>query len=77
MRRGKSLSLAEALRLEYRIASHLVARPDFAEGIKARIADRGREPSWQPATLAEVDEADIEALFMTAADGELELEDRR
>ena len=76
MRRGKSISLAEALRLEYRIASHLVARPDFAEGIKARIADRGREPSWQPATLAEVDEADIESLFMTAADGELELDDR-
>lgn len=77
MRRGKTLSLAEALRLEYRIASHLVVRPDFAEGIRARIADRGREPRWRPATLAEIDEAEIESLFMTAADGELELDEKR
>jgi enoyl-CoA hydratase/carnithine racemase len=77
MRRGKALTLAEALRLEYRIASHLVARPDFAEGIRARIADRGREPRWQPATLAEIDETEIESLFTTAADRELQLDEKR
>lgn len=77
MRRGASLSLADALRLEYRIASHLVARPDYGEGIRARIADRNREPRWQPAVLAEVDEAELESLFLTAADGELELDERR
>jgi enoyl-CoA hydratase len=76
MRRGKTLGLAEALRLEYRIAWHLVARSDFAEGIRARIAERNREPRWQPATLAEVDRAEIESLFITAADRELELDER-
>jgi enoyl-CoA hydratase len=75
MRRGRTLSLAEALRLEYRIASHLVARPDYAEGIKVRIAERGREPNWRPAALAEVKDADVEALFAPAPDGELELEE--
>jgi enoyl-CoA hydratase len=75
MRRGKSLTLKEALKLEYRIASHLVARPDYAEGIKVRIAERHRAPRWQPASLAEVTGADIEAVFAPAADGELELQD--
>jgi enoyl-CoA hydratase len=75
--RGKALDLADELRLEYRLASQLVARPDFAEGIKTRIAERGREPRWQPASLAEVDDAEIESLFTTAVDGELELDERR
>ena len=51
----------------------MVARPDFAEGIKVRIAERDREPRWQPATLAEVDDALIDSLFAPAEDGELEL----
>lgn len=75
MRRGKTLSLADALRLEYRVASHLVARPDYAEGIKVRIAERHREPRWQPASLADVTDADIDSVFAPAADGELELKD--
>lgn len=75
MRRGRSLSLAEALKLEYRIASHLVARPDYAEGITVRIAERGRSPRWQPASLAEVRESDVESVFGQAADGELELQE--
>ena len=73
MRRGRSLSLAEALKLEYRISSHLVSRPDYAEGIRVRIAERDRSPRWQPASLGEVREADIEALFGPAVNGELEL----
>ncbi len=77
MRRGKALSLAEALQFEFRLASQVVALPDFAEGIKARIVGKGTEPRWQPATLAEVDDAEIERLFATAPDCELQLEERR
>jgi enoyl-CoA hydratase/carnithine racemase len=77
MQRGKALSLADALRLEFRLASQLVARPDFAEGVKTRIAERGREPRWQPADVAEVDDKEIETLFTKAVDGELELDERR
>ncbi len=75
MQCGKTLDLAAALRLEYRLASHVVARPDFSEGIRTRIAQRDREPRWQPATPAEVDEAEIDGLFGSAVDGELELDE--
>jgi enoyl-CoA hydratase len=77
MRRGRTLDLPSALRLEYRLASHLIARHDYREGIKARIADRGREPSWQPATLGDVSDAEIERLFLQPAEGELELDETR
>jgi enoyl-CoA hydratase len=77
VRRGRSLSLADALRLEYRVATQMAARPDFAEGIRVRIAERDRPPNWQPPTLAEVDDVAIERLFGTPADAELALAQRR
>ena len=73
MRRGKDLTLAEALRLEYRIASRIVERPDYAEGVRLRIAERDPSPRWTPARLEEVSDAEIEALFQPAADGDLDL----
>ena len=74
MNRGKSLDLAAALKLEFRLASHLIGSHDYREGIAARIAGKGRNPSWQPASLEAVDDAAIERLFTTPAEDELELE---
>jgi enoyl-CoA hydratase/carnithine racemase len=76
MQRGKDLSLAEALKLEFRLASNLIATHDFREGIDARIAGKGRAPEWRPATLEEVDDKEIERWFSTPVDGELELDER-
>lgn len=72
-RRGKSLDLAQALKLEFRLASHLIGSHDYREGIAARIAGKGRKPEWQPATLAEVDDAAVERLFTMPAEDELML----
>ena len=74
-RRGKSLSLANALKLEFRLASHLIGSHDYREGVAARIAGNGREPDWRPATLAGVDDAAIERLFTTPAEDELEFKE--
>jgi len=73
MQRGKTLDLAEALRLEFRLASQIIATHDYREGIAARIAGKGREPQWQPATLAEVDDASVDNLFATGVEDELDL----
>jgi enoyl-CoA hydratase len=77
MQRGKSLDLAPALTLEFRLASHIVATHDYREGIAARIAGKGRAPNWQPAKLEAVDDAAIERLFETPAADELDLEELR
>jgi enoyl-CoA hydratase len=73
-KRGKSLELAEALRLEFRLASHLIGSHDYREGVAARIAGKGRKPNWQPATLEAVDDEAVESLFTTPAEDELVLE---
>ena len=76
MQRGKSLDLAESLQLEFRLASNIVATHDFREGIDARIAGKGRPPEWRPASLGEVHDEEIEKLFATPVEGELDLEVR-
>jgi enoyl-CoA hydratase len=75
MKLGKSLDLAGALKLEFRLASHLIESHDYREGIAARIAGSGRAPEWQPANLADVDDEAIERLFTTPVEHELELEE--
>lgn len=52
-RRAHHLSLADTFRLECGVSLHCAANGDFAEGIRALLIDKDRQPRWRPATLAE------------------------
>ncbi len=54
------MSLAEVFRLEYRASLGFCAHHDFAEGIRAVLIDKDRDPKWNPATLEEITPAFIE-----------------
>ena len=41
---------ADNMAMEYRIASRVLTRPDFAEGVRAVIVDKTGDPAWNPAT---------------------------
>lgn len=51
--------LRDVLDQEYRTSSWLLDRPDLVEGIRARVVDKDNAPKWSPATLAEVDAAEV------------------
>ncbi|WP_304307028.1 enoyl-CoA hydratase/isomerase family protein [Pseudacidovorax intermedius] len=53
-RRVPRMSLAEVFRLEYWASLGFCAHKDFAEGIRAVLVDKDRNPKWQPATLEEI-----------------------
>lgn len=55
--RASRLSLAEVFRLEFNAAMGCAAHGDFAEGIRALLIDKDKQPRWNPATLAEADAA--------------------
>lgn len=54
------MSLAEVFRLEYWASLGCCAHADFAEGIRAVLIDKDRNPTWQPASLEDVTPAFIE-----------------
>lgn len=54
------MSLAEVFRLEYRASLGFCAHKDFAEGIRAVLIDKDRNPKWNPATLEEITPAFVE-----------------
>jgi enoyl-CoA hydratase len=68
---GQNFALEEALRLEYRMTQHVMAAHDFYEGVRAALVDKDQKPHWQPASLAEIDEAATEAYFAPLGAGEL------
>ena len=64
LRRARELpDLVSVLVQEYRVSLHALAAPDFAEGVRAQVIDKDREPRWQPAALEDVRQADVDAYF--------------
>ena len=68
---GADYDLDQALILEYRLTQHMMAGHDFYEGVRAALIDKDQQPRWRPASLAEIDEAMIDAYFAPLGDGEL------
>ncbi|MEY4270634.1 MAG: hypothetical protein RLZZ58_1850 [Pseudomonadota bacterium] len=54
---------AANMAMEYRIASRVLTRPDFAEGVRAVIVDKDNAPRWDPPTVEGVTDALIDAIF--------------
>ncbi|WP_120717487.1 enoyl-CoA hydratase/isomerase family protein [Tsuneonella amylolytica] len=54
---------ADNMAMEYRIASRVLLRPDFAEGVRAVIVDKTNDPKWDPATPGDVSEELLDAIF--------------
>lgn len=63
---AESLTLddfADNMAMEYRIASRVLTRPDFAEGVRAVIVDKDNAPKWDPAQPEDVTDALLDTIF--------------
>lgn len=56
--------------LEYRIAAHMIMRPDFAEGVRAVLVDKDNAPEWEPAAPEDVTKDMLDAIFASLTSGE-------
>ncbi len=74
LRRARnSASLEETLQQEYRVSLRCLAGPDLAEGIRAQVIDKDRNPQWSPAALEAVSTEDVARYFTSLGPRELRL----
>lgn len=68
VRRARTMSLADELRMERDLVHHCfhlrpLERSETLEGIRALAVDKDHAPRWQPASIADVDPAEVAAFF--------------
>lgn len=66
LRRGKTMTIEQCLRMERSMMHHCFEHPDALEGIRAAIIDKDNRPRWRPATLKDVSPDMVERFFMPA-----------
>lgn len=69
-RAARLASLDEALAQEFRVVVRLLDEPDFAEGVRAQLVDKDRQPRWVPPTLDDVDPDRVASFFAPLTDAE-------
>lgn len=60
---AKMMSFTDEMRQEYAVATHVIQRPDFVEGVRALIVDKDNAPKWNPATAEDVSDHVIDTIF--------------
>lgn len=63
LREARKLNFDDCMRMEYRITLRVLRGHDLYEGVRALLIDRDMQPRWNPASLAQVSEADIDRYF--------------
>ena len=63
LKRGKSMTLAQCLRMELGMVRQSFMQGDFIEGVRAMIIDKDNAPVWRPPHIEEVTQEQVEELF--------------
>jgi enoyl-CoA hydratase/carnithine racemase len=60
---GRSMNLADCLRMELGMVRQCFVHGDFMEGVRAVLVDKDNTPRWQPRRIEEVTAASVDAIF--------------
>ena len=63
LRRAASMDVTEVLAQDVVLGRAFARHPDFAEGVRAQLVDKDRQPRWTHSSLADVPRAEVLAAF--------------
>lgn len=67
---AKMKDFADEMRQEYAVATRVVQRHDFVEGVRSVLIDKDNQPRWDPAIPEGVTEHMIDTIFAPMPDGQ-------
>ncbi|HEV2747112.1 MAG TPA: enoyl-CoA hydratase/isomerase family protein [Allosphingosinicella sp.] len=67
---AKMKDFADEMRQEYAVATRVVQRHDFAEGVRSVLIDKDARPRWDPATPDGVTDHMIDTIFAPMPEGQ-------
>ena len=67
LHRAKDKSFDDVIKMDLKIAHHMLKNSDFYEGIRAAVIDKDKNPHWNPAALSRVRDVDVVAYFEVAS----------
>lgn len=70
---GAHLTLAQDLKMEYRLSQRFIRDKDFYEGVRAIVVDKDQNPRWEPARIEDVTDEKVNWYFSPLDYQELEL----
>lgn len=73
LNKGRKLDLQQCLQMEYRMIMNCMKGGNFSEGIRALLVDKDNKPQWNPKTLSEVNDEDVESYFKSLGEYDLHL----
>ncbi|KEC55094.1 enoyl-CoA hydratase/isomerase family protein [Bartonella koehlerae] len=65
MKQNSSQTLEECMKIENRIAHHMINSHDFREGVRAMLIDKDKTPRWHPDKLSSITDEMIDIYFQT------------
>ncbi|WP_416899242.1 MAG: enoyl-CoA hydratase/isomerase family protein [Minwuia sp.] len=74
VREGAKRDFHGCMQMEWRMVNRIIAGHDFYEGTRATVIDKDQAPKWQPPSLEQVSEADVDAYFAPLDDGDLKFD---
>lgn len=63
--RAREMSLADVFRMEFSVSLRCAQRDDFAEGIRALLVDKDKQPKWTHAHIDAVTQEWLEGFFQS------------
>jgi len=69
LQRTSGLSLADVFKAEYMLSTNIIRYPEFAEGVRALLIDKDRNPQWQFKTIEEVSLDRLDQFFAPPQSG--------
>ncbi len=66
----KLAQFSDNMKMEFRMATRILVRPDIREGIRAFIIDKDNTPRWSPDQFKDVTDQEIDAIFAPLPEAE-------